>query len=187
MHRVSNRRRSSFRSVPRFPFGLFFRLKQSTKLSVDPSLRRRYTLLLAFLAVLFAARVLGQFFVTISDVPWLPPFESWYSGLIPYPILLALQVALILLLVKVLLDFRRGTGFFVELAPRAGLILMRLSYLYAFIMGARYIVTMAMYPERRWFGGTIPIWFHFVLAAFLYVLGRYQVARSLASGEAPPS
>lgn len=137
--------------------------------------------------MLFAARVLGQFFVAISDGSWLPPFESWYSGLIPYPILLPLQVGLIVLLLKVLADFGRGAGFFVELGPRAGLILIRLSCLYALIMLARYIVTMAMYPERRWFGGTIPIWFHFVLAAFLYVLGRYQVARALASGEAPPS
>jgi hypothetical protein len=157
------------------------------KLSADPRIRRGYTLLLAILAALFAVRVFSQFLVAISDVPWLPPFESWYSGLIPYPILLPLQISLIVLLLKVLKDFGRGAGFFVELGARTGLMLMRLSYLYALIMLARYIVTMATYPERRWFGGTIPIWFHLVLAAFLYLLGRYQVARSLASGEATRS
>jgi cytochrome oxidase assembly protein ShyY1 len=34
-----------------------------------------------------------------------------------------------------------------------------------------------MHPELRYFTGTIPIWFHFVLAAFLYTLGRWQVRR----------
>lgn len=155
------------------------------KLSADPTLRRRYALLLAILAALFVARVLSQFLVAVSDVPWLPPFESWYSGLIPYPVLLPLQIALILLIAKVLMDFGQGDGFFVTLRPRTGLFLMRLSYLYALIMLGRYIVTMIVYPERRWFGGTIPIWFHLVLAAFLYLLGRYQLMRSTISGEAP--
>ena len=40
-------------------------------------------------------------------------------------------------------------------------------------MVARYAITMTLYPERRWLGtGTIPIVFHWVLAAYLYVLGR---------------
>jgi hypothetical protein len=33
---------------------------------------------------------------------------------------------------------------------------------------------MARRPEQRWFGGTVPIVFHCVLAAFLFVLGSYD-------------
>jgi hypothetical protein len=30
------------------------------------------------------------------------------------------------------------------------------------------------YPELRWTGHTIPIWFHMVLAAFVYIYSRYH-------------
>lgn len=38
----------------------------------------------------------------------------------------------------------------------------------------RYVLTMTFHPEMRWLGGTIPIFFHFVLAGFIFVLGRYH-------------
>jgi hypothetical protein len=143
-------------------------------LSRHQTIRRRYTLLLGVLTLLFAGRVLSQLLVAIGEIPWLPPFERWYSGLVPYPVLLPLQFLLILLMLRIVLDFGRGSGLFVTLAPRTGTILIWLSCLYALAMLGRYAVTMTLYPERRWFDGTIPIWFHFVLAAFLYLLGRYQ-------------
>ncbi|MGH7166571.1 MAG: hypothetical protein ACREIS_13725, partial [Nitrospiraceae bacterium] len=48
------------------------------------------------------------------------------------------------------------------------------SYAYAGSMMLRYVITMGLYPERRWFRGTIPIVFHLVLAAYLFVLGHYH-------------
>jgi hypothetical protein len=69
-------------------------------------------------------------------------------------------------------------AFFVNLRARTGLTLKRFSYLYALTMVTRYAVTMALHPELRWFTGTLPIWFHFVLAAFLYTLGHYQTVRN---------
>ena len=63
---------------------------------------------------------------------------------------------------------------------------MWLSYVYALAMAVRYVVTMTLHPELRWFTGTIPIWFHFVLAAFIYTLGRYQTRRAALVGEGQP-
>jgi hypothetical protein len=71
------------------------------------------------------------------------------------------------------------------LGPRIGTILLWFSYLYALAMVARYVVTMLMKPELRWFTGTVPIWFHFVLAAFIYTLGRYSVRDRSAGGQEP--
>jgi hypothetical protein len=37
---------------------------------------------------------------------------------------------------------------------------------------------MALYPERRWLGtGTIPIVFHWVLAAYLFTLAHFHARR----------
>ena len=38
----------------------------------------------------FAARVIGQLVVAVAAPRWLPPMESWFSGVLAYPILLAL-------------------------------------------------------------------------------------------------
>jgi hypothetical protein len=145
----------------------------------------RYPLLLAAFTLLFVIRVAGQALVAFLDVDWLPPFERWYSSLVPYPILLPVQIAMIVAMLKIVWDFARGAGFFVRLRPRTGTILMLLSYLYALAMVARYVVTMVLQPELRWFTGTIPIWFHLVLAAFIYTLGRYQAVARPAEGQAP--
>jgi len=64
-------------------------------------------------------------------------------------------------------------GFFAIPRPRWSRVLIGFSALYAGAMIARYVLTMIFKPEMRWFGGTIPIFFHFVLAGFILVLGRY--------------
>jgi hypothetical protein len=149
------------------------------------SVPRRYPLVLGALTFLFACRVLGQFVVGLADIAWLPPFERWYSGLMPYAALLPVQLAMIALMLKIVWEFARGQGLFLRLGPRIGTILLWFSNLYALAMVARYVVTMLMKPELRWFTGTIPIWFHFVLAAFIYTLGRYSVRDRSAGGQEP--
>jgi hypothetical protein len=136
---------------------------------------RRYQVLLLALIFLFAMRVGGQLLVAYVRVDFLPPFERWASGLVPYPLLVAIQFVLIAVMLAVVRDFARGAGIFVSLSPKTGQILIAFSVLYALAMIVRYIVTMTMHPELRWFSGTIPIWFHFVLAGFIYLLGRFTI------------
>jgi hypothetical protein len=130
---------------------------------------------------LFTARVSGQALVAFLGVGFLPPMEQWYSGLMPYSILLPTQLAMIVVMAVIVRDVARGTGTFSVPRRRAGPPLVWLSYLYALSMAVRYVVTMTLYPERRWFGHTIPIWFHLVLAAFVYTLGRYHADHAPAS------
>jgi len=78
-------------------------------------------------------------------------------------------------------DFVRGTGVWVRPRPRFGRWLRGLSSLYAGAMLVRYVVTMALHPERRWLGtGTIPIVFHWVLAGYLFTLGHFHVRAGAA-------
>ncbi|MBM4260945.1 MAG: hypothetical protein FJ145_05810 [Deltaproteobacteria bacterium] len=130
--------------------------------------------ILALLTLLFSLRVLGQMLVAFFGVAWLPPMPAWFSGLIPYPTLLTIQLVMLILMTKIVRDVWRGDGFFARTPSLRGpRFLVAFSALYAASMVARYVITMASYPEMRWFGGAIPISFHFVLAGFLFVLGRY--------------
>jgi hypothetical protein len=136
-----------------------------------------YPWLLGIFTLLFVLRVLGQILVGIREVGFLPPFEQWYSGLLPYPLLLPAQIALAALMLKIVADLARGQGYFAALPARTGTILMVLGSIYFLSMPVRYAVTMARHPELRWFTGTIPIWFHMVLAAFVFTFGHYLTRR----------
>ena len=69
----------------------------------------------------------------------------------------------------------QGSGSLTIARPRLGVFLKWFSLVYFLAMVARYVLTMAFIPERRWFGGAIPIFFHWVLAAYLYLLSRYHL------------
>ncbi len=120
---------------------------------------------------LFFLRVLGQVLVALLQVRFLPPMSEWYSGLIPYPVLLPIQLAILALMAKINLDLSAGAGLFA--IPRRGLgrFLRGFSIVYFIAMVARYAIGMALHPDRRWLGGTIPIAFHWVLAAYLFLWG----------------
>jgi uncharacterized protein len=125
----------------------------------------------------FCLRVLGQMLVAFAGVSWLPPMEAWYSGLMPYPYLLPSQFVIIALYTKVCIDFTRGNGFFVQTRHVFGCGVLVFGYVYFLAMMVRYGVHMSLHPAARWFDGTIPIWFHWVLATFIILFGRYHHRR----------
>lgn len=127
--------------------------------------------------VLLIGRVLGQVVVVLRSPRWLPPMEQWQSGLLPYPVLLAGQAVVLTLMIWISIDFSRRAGFWVAPHPRLGLAAVWWSYVYAGAMVVRYVVRMARRPDQRWLGGTIPIIFHTVVAAFQWTFGIYHVTR----------
>jgi len=135
--------------------------------------------MLALLTTWFFLRVLGQALAVFLQVDWLPATEHWASGLIPYPILLTIQVVMLIVMVKISTDVWRAVGFFSQPRPSCARFLIAFSVIYAGAMTLRYVLTMICRPEMRWLGGTIPIFFHFVLAAFLFTWGRYISRRAL--------
>jgi hypothetical protein len=135
---------------------------------------RKYAPWLWLLLVLFCGRVLGQMLVAFWNVGFLPPMEEWHSGLMPYPVLLAAQFAIIVLLAKVAFDFTRGAGYFATPNRRLGKGLLWFGWIYLGAMILRYVIRMSLYAEERWFGGTIPIFFHYVLASFVLLVACYH-------------
>jgi hypothetical protein len=141
----------------------------------------RYGPTLAVLTLLFALRVFGQALVAFFSVSWLPPMEQWYSGLIRYRVLFAIQLAMLVVMGKISVDVCRGTGYFAKQRPSWSRFLVSFSAIYAGAMALRYVLTNFS-PEMRWLGGTIPIFFHFVLAGFLFTWGRFHVGARYLQG-----
>jgi hypothetical protein len=120
---------------------------------------------LVLLTILFLMRVSGQLLVLARRPRWLPQMTDW--NLMPYPLLLPLQVVLLVVMITICARALRGS----ELPASGG---VALSFVYWAALAVRYAVRMARRSEQRWFGGTVPIVFHCVLAAFLFVLGSYD-------------
>lgn len=51
------------------------------------SAARAHGLCLAGLVALFCLRVVAQPVAAAVELPWLPRFDDWHSGLLPYPAL----------------------------------------------------------------------------------------------------
>jgi hypothetical protein len=137
---------------------------------------RNLSYVLWLLTLLLSLRVFGQVAVVLWRPRWLPPMEQWQSGLVPYRTLLFSQIVVLTLMSWCAADFYRGRGVFVDPKWEPAWILLALSYTYAGGMVVRYVIRMARYPDQRWLGGTIPIVFHTVVAAYLFVFGSFHAS-----------
>jgi hypothetical protein len=122
---------------------------------------------------LFALRVAGQVLVALGTRTWLPPMEDW--NLVPYRLLLPVQLVILVVMVWIDASFSADTGPPVGRTEAFGWFLVAFSAVYAGSMAVRYVVRMRRRPATRWFGGTVPMVFHLVLATYLYSLGSFHV------------
>ena len=127
------------------------------------------------LTALFALRVAGEVVVALRAPTWLPPMEDW--NLMPYRLLLPIQLLILGVMVWIDTSFSASAGPPVDRTEVLGWVLVGFSAVYAGAMAVRYVVHMRRQPEARWFGGTIPIVLHLVLATYLYGLGSFHVGR----------
>jgi len=138
---------------------------------IEPGFTGRYLL---FLGLLFLVRVVGQRVVLRASPSWLPPMKQWNR--LPYGFLFPVQLVFVLVIALMVADFLAGPWFFAEPNAGFGRVAVVFSFVYAGSMVVRYVVQMTRRPEARWFGGTIPMVFHIVLASFLFVLGTYHAS-----------
>lgn len=138
---------------------------------------RQLATILWILLGLFCLRVAGQALVAFYHVDFLPPMREWYSGLLPYRYLLPSQVIIIALMARICADFTRGHGIFFEPRRFFARYWLYFGYGYLAVMIARYPLQMYFHAESRWFGGTIPIFFHWILAVFVILVGLHHRRR----------
>jgi len=133
---------------------------------------REVALLLWSCIALFAARVIGQFEVLVAAPAWLPDMDAWYSGLLPYHLLLPAQIALLMIMAVVAWNRRVRTGRFALAQPQFARLLRTLAVVYFGVMALRLGLNVHEYGADFWRQGAIPVAFHWVLALFLLVSAR---------------
>jgi hypothetical protein len=133
---------------------------------------RGAALLLWSCVALFGARVVGQFEALVAAPDWLPDMDAWYSGLLPYHLLLPLQIALLMVMAVVAWNRRVRTGRFAWANPRISATLRGLAITWFLAMAARLAFNLAGNGADFWRAGAIPVACHWVLALFLLVSVR---------------
>jgi hypothetical protein len=117
---------------------------------------------------LFFARVVGQIEVLLTSPSWLPPMSAWYSGLLPYPLLLPTQIALLMLMCAMMVSLRHR----VSTPPSRVRFWRGVAMLYFLGMALRLLWTIHRYGAGFTQHGAIPVTFHWVLALFLMIWWR---------------
>lgn len=137
-----------------------------------------YGWLLLGLWLLFLCRVVAQLVQSVSPVAVLPSFETWQSGLLPYPLLVAFQLLILIACARAVGSVLSGT---VVPSGKKGRWFLTLGWVYFIAMGIRLVVGLTIAPEHFWFGAPLPTLFHLVLACFLIVLGSFHTTNDAGS------
>ncbi|HEY6507527.1 MAG TPA: hypothetical protein VIY56_05915 [Vicinamibacterales bacterium] len=118
---------------------------------------------------MFCTRVVAQPAALVLDTRLIPRFDAWYSGAIPYPQLLAAQVAILAWLAWTAraVQTRR-----VRPSRRLGAWLLAFAGVYAAVMVARLGLGLTVFRDVTWFARPVPTVFHLVLAGYLAVYGH---------------
>ena len=127
---------------------------------------------LAILLGLFCFRVLAQLLQRYLELPFLPPFDAWQSGAVPYEVLLTSQILIIVFYARILQRIMTR-----QMQPnrRQGWIFFITGLIYFLAMVLRLAIGLAGLSEHHWFRSYLPILFHFVLSSYLIVVGNFHM------------
>ncbi len=132
---------------------------------------RRYAWAVAGLSLAFVARVVSQAVQRWAPVSFLPPFDDFQGSGLPYPVLLAAQVAIVALAVVATVRMHPGKGL---IGSRLVVPVTAAGAVYFAVMAVRLVLGLSVLSHSRWFSTWIPAVFHLVLAGKLMLIGAYQ-------------
>ena len=138
-------------------------IKKSHEAQLDSIARTRIAL--ALLVLLFLARVAGQAVARIFAPPMLPPDAMWHAGLMPYPLLSGIQLAMFASMALVIWRLDR-----IGPHPRLAAAILAIGALYLAAMSARFVIGASGAAPGGWFDKPISTPFHLVLAGWFLVL-----------------
>jgi hypothetical protein len=137
----------------------------------QPSWNRAHALALTALLMLFFGRVAAQLVQWLWPTPLLPDFAAWQSGLLPYGVLVAAQLMILVLILHQIARIWSGRA---RPRRRLGLLLLVLGGIYMAGAAFRLAVGVAKLIDLPFFQAILPSVFHMVLAGMVLVLGDFH-------------
>ncbi len=135
------------------------------------NIHARYTIWLYLCFGFFLFRVSAQLIQKFYALPFLPPFEAWYSGALAYHWLLVSQILIIAVMGWVVAGFAKGR---ILARRKLGVWLLALGGVYFMVMLFRLIAGFTFATDHPWLGAYIPAFFHIVLASFVLLVGHFH-------------
>jgi hypothetical protein len=120
-------------------------------------------------SLLFALRVAGQAIQRWVPQSFLPPFAAFQGSRLPYPVLLAAQLAI---LAAMVVSCRRVLAASQTRSRRKSMVLTWMGAVYLTLSVLRIAIGVALPAAPAWFRAWISEFFHLVLAAFVLSLAR---------------
>ncbi|MFN7976796.1 MAG: hypothetical protein U0P30_01585 [Vicinamibacterales bacterium] len=124
------------------------------------------------LTLIFVGRVLAQPLAGGTGWGWLPPFDAWQSGALPYPVLLASQILLIVVMWRTARAIGAGR---LGRSRRAGWALALFTGLYGGVMVARLVLGLTIARGHWWLDAPLPTVFHLVLTTYLALVVHHHL------------
>ena len=148
----------------------------------NSKLLKTLQLIILVLTLIFIGRVLAQLIEYFVDISFIPNFDKWQSGTVPYWVLLVFQFTIMSFMVTVYRKLSKGT---VQSSKLKRNIYLILGCIYLTGTLTRHILGLTVLSDSVYFTSFISIYFHYVLASFLLVLGlahskllqRFEVMR----------
>jgi len=134
--------------------------------------RKLHVIALSILLGLFCFRVLAQLLQRYLELPFLPPFDAWQSGAVPYGILLTSQILIVVFYAWILLRIMTRR---IQPNRRQGWIFFITGLIYFLAMVLRLAIGLTGLSEHHWFRSYLPILFHFVLSSYLIIVGNFHI------------
>lgn len=120
---------------------------------------------------LFCFRVAAQLLQNVYPVSFLPTFDEWHSGALPYGVLVGFQIIIIILCLFAIREVSRPA---INPDRKKGRLLLIAGGFYFAIMIGRLIGGYTFAASMHWFTVRIPTVFHLVLASFILLYGHFH-------------
>ncbi|MEW6154728.1 MAG: sterol desaturase family protein [Actinomycetota bacterium] len=133
--------------------------------------------LLGLLAALFVGRVVAQLVQYVHPVGFLPPFEDWQSGALPYAALVGAQLAIIAGQLRVIRAVGRGHRLLGRPWRTA---VHTFALAYGVVMALRLVAGLTFAAGGGWLDARLPTLFHLGLAAFLLIWTDHEAGAERA-------
>ena len=139
--------------------------------AVQPYASKPYTKWLWLCTSLFAFRVIAQLAALLFKPKFLPSFESWHGGVLPYPLLLSTQILIFIWLAWTAWRFSQNN---IYPRRRLGMVIIVFASLYFLVMLLRFLLGSTILSDYRWFASYLPAFFHLVLASYLFLYAHFH-------------